>query len=57
MHKAEQEGRIEGIRICRGAPRVSHLFFANDSLVLMRARASDAHELGHILEIYEWVSG
>jgi hypothetical protein len=43
LHKAEQEGRIEGIKICRGAPRVNHFFFADDSLILMRARASDAH--------------
>ena len=27
LQKAEQEGKIEGIKICRGAPRVNHLFF------------------------------
>jgi len=57
LQKAEQEGKLEGIKICRGAPRVNHLFFADDSLILMRARASDAQELGRILEVYERASG
>ena len=57
LQKAECERKIEGIKICRGAPRVDHLFFADDSLILMRARASDAQELRHILEVYERASG
>jgi hypothetical protein len=36
----------------RGA-RINHLFFADDSLVLMRARAEDARELKRLLDIYE----
>ena len=57
LQKEECERKIEGIKICRGAPRVNHLFFADDSLILMRARASDAQELRHILEVYERASG
>jgi hypothetical protein len=55
--KAEEEGKIRGIKICREAPRVNHLFFTDDSLILMRARADDAKELRHILEVYEQASG
>jgi len=55
--KAEQEGKIGGIKICREAPRINHLFFADDSLILMRARADDAKDLRKILEIYERASG
>jgi hypothetical protein len=36
-----------------GAPRINHLFFADDSPVLMRARAEDARELKWLLDIYE----
>ena len=57
LQKAECGRKIEGIKICRGAPRVNHLFFADDSLILMRARESDARELRHILEVYERASG
>lgn len=57
LQKAEKEGKIEGIKICREAPRVNHLFFADDSLILMRARAVDAAVLKHILQVYEDASG
>ena len=57
LQKVEQERKLEGIKICRGAPRVNHLFFADDSLILMRVKASDAQELGRILEVYERASG
>jgi hypothetical protein len=57
LQKAEQRSKIEGIKICQRAPRVNHLFFANDSLILMKARANDAQELKHILDLYEQVAG
>jgi hypothetical protein len=50
-------GKIEGIRICQHAPRVNHLFFADDSLILMMAGVSGAQELLHILEVYQRASG
>jgi hypothetical protein len=37
LQRAETVGKIKGIRICREAPRVNHLFFADDSLILMKA--------------------
>jgi ribonuclease HI len=54
---AEEKGKIHGIRICRGAPRISHLFFADDTLMLINATASNANCLQHILNMYEDVSG
>ena len=33
LQKAESEHKIEGIKISRHAPRVNHLFFADDSLI------------------------
>jgi hypothetical protein len=56
LQKAEEEGRIEGIRVCRGAPRINHLFFAENSLILMRACKGDAQELRRILQVYERAS-
>jgi hypothetical protein len=57
LQKAKNNGQIEGIKVCRGAPRVKHLFFADDSLILMRARRYDAQVLVHILGVYERASG
>ena len=57
LQKAEEQGRIEGIRVCREAPRINHLFFADDSLILMRAYKGDAQELKRILQVYETASG
>lgn len=33
-HEHETEG-LEGVRVCRYAPPISHLLFADDSLILM----------------------
>jgi len=57
LQKAEVDGRIQGIKVCRGAPRINHLFFADDSLILMRSNGADAMELKNILHSYELVSG
>ena len=33
LHTAEMEGHIQGVAICRNGPRVSHFFFADDSVL------------------------
>ena len=57
FQKAEMEEKIKGIKICHSAPRVNQLFFADDSLILLRASQSDANELRRILNVYERASG
>jgi hypothetical protein len=57
LQKAERDRKIVGIKVCRTAPSVNHLFFADDSLILMHARREEAAELRRILEVYEGVSG
>ena len=37
LAKAENDGKIHGASICRGAPKVSNLLFADDSLLFCRA--------------------
>jgi hypothetical protein len=53
LHHAERNDLIQGIRICNGAPSVSHLLFADDSLILMKATSSNASCFSDVLELYE----
>ena len=41
LAKAEAEGRILGVSICRKAPPLSHLLFAEDSLLFFRANQEE----------------
>jgi hypothetical protein len=49
---AELRGELEGVRVCRDAPMVSHLLFADDSLILMNADTNNALKLKEILDRY-----
>ena len=49
---AENRGELQGIRVCREAPAVSHLLFAEDSLILMEANKENAETLKGLLDRY-----
>ena len=53
----EDNGHLLGVKVCRGAPAVSHLLFADDSLILMRADAANASSLRRALDDYCMASG
>ncbi|GAU10125.1 hypothetical protein TSUD_418540, partial [Trifolium subterraneum] len=57
IHQAVGRGDLHGVRICRGAPEVSHLLFADDCFLFCRANVAEANELMKILHTYEIASG
>ena len=43
--------------MCRNGPRISHLFFANDTLLFCRASRGDLEAILQLLQLYEQASG
>ena len=52
LAQQEEVRGIEGVRVCRNAPSVSHLLFADDSLILMKADMINATLLRSVLDAY-----
>ena len=57
LRQAEEDDIIQSIQICNGSPNINHLFFVNDSLIVMKATAEGAARLQTILPLYESQSG
>jgi hypothetical protein len=57
ISKAVANGELHGVKICRGAPSVSHLLFADDCFIFCRSNLSETRKLMEILKIYEDASG
>lgn len=57
LPKAENEGRIHGVSICRRAPTISHLLFADDSLPFFQASKKEVQVINEILLSYANASG
>ena len=51
------DGQMEGVAICRGGPKLSHLFFADDSLIFCKAILAECDFLQCVLEVYKRASG
>lgn len=54
---AEKKGLLQGVRVARGSPRVSHLLFADDTMFFGLASATNCETLMKILKDYERASG
>jgi hypothetical protein len=57
LTKAELDGRLTGVPIAFGGTRLSHLLFADDSLLFCRATFLEWLNLTQLLQSYEQASG
>lgn len=57
LKKAESNGDIRGVSICRNGPRVSCLFFADDSVLFCQAKEEERLKILDLLSVYERGSG
>lgn len=57
LDKAAREGLIQGISLCRNGPRLTHLFFADNSLLFCRASMQECNHIQAILSEFEAASG
>ena len=52
LNKAAHQGYIKGYSLCRNRPRLTHLFFADDSLLFCRAIIEECQRVLDILDVY-----
>ena len=57
IHKAIQTRTLKGLAALARGPKVSHLFFTNDSLIFSRATIRECQEIQRILQVCEASSG
>lgn len=57
LKRVETMGDIKGVSICRKGPQITHLLFADDSLIFCRAKDNECQKLMEVLAKYEQASG
>ena len=53
LHKAVQNRTLKSVATSAGGPTISHLFFADDSLIFGRAVIKEGEEIQQVLQVYE----
>ena len=57
LAKSKEKGRIKGVAVCRNAPCISHLLFADDSLLFCQVSLEEVQCVTDILQLYAESSG
>uniref|UniRef100_A0A803Q4Z4 Reverse transcriptase domain-containing protein n=1 Tax=Cannabis sativa TaxID=3483 RepID=A0A803Q4Z4_CANSA len=53
----ERQGKLRGCKVARGAPVITHTFFADDSYLYYRATEKEAHNVMELLQCFQLASG
>ncbi|KAL0361210.1 UNVERIFIED_CONTAM: putative mitochondrial protein [Sesamum radiatum] len=57
LQKEERLGKLQGVAVCRQAPRVSHLLFADDTLIFYQATVEAASTILGVLDTFGRAAG
>ncbi|KAM6583826.1 hypothetical protein CsatB_010828 [Cannabis sativa] len=57
LYKYERNGWIHGCKVANGAPRISHMLFADDSYLYCKATLQEAQRIQELLHKFESASG
>jgi len=57
LQNAVQQKKLKGVAASTKGPKVSHLFFADDSIIFRRATREDAIKIQRLLQVYKASSG
>ncbi|XP_074346913.1 uncharacterized protein LOC141685724 [Apium graveolens] len=57
LHQYERRKLIQGVKVCKQAPSITHMLFADDSYLYCKAGESEAHTMMEILRKFELASG
>ena len=56
IHDTARNHKISGVSICKGCPKITHLFFSDDSLLFCKENNQECQNLINILQLYEAAS-
>ncbi|XP_071913980.1 uncharacterized protein [Coffea arabica] len=57
LNQAVRQGKLTDLQLSSGGPRLSHIFFADDSLIFCKAKEEEAVQLMEVLRQYGEASG
>jgi hypothetical protein len=57
LKKAQVDGMLKGVNFGTDGPHITHLLFADDSIVFLEASVESMHALKEVLLAYEVASG